>query len=166
MAFWAFSSIFLYSQYYFHPVGPHCPKIFTVLGLCPLVTFARQNVDWSETQYPKHTTKARRYIHIFKTYWRTSSCTAHEFVRRALLTQNGAQARAPSYYRWFRIDVNGHKSLACFHQKRFNWSPWVHLTQSITQIKFLSAHEFVRRALFGTIFNFAKTVFYVSIRFQ
>ena len=78
LAIWAFSSICLYSQYYFHPIGPHCIKIFTVLGLCPLVTFARQNVDWSETQYPKHTTKARRYIHIFKTYWRMSSCTAHD----------------------------------------------------------------------------------------
>ena len=42
----------------------------------------------------------------------TSSCTAHEFVRRALLTQNGARARAPSNSGWFRIDVNGHKSLS------------------------------------------------------
>ena len=63
-------------------------------------------------QYPIHTTKARKYIHIFKTYWRTSSCTAHEFVRRALLTQNGARARAPSNSGWFRIDVNGHKGLS------------------------------------------------------
>ena len=53
LAIWAFSSICLYSQYYFHPIGPHCIKIFTVLGLCPLVTFARQNVRliWNPNIY-------------------------------------------------------------------------------------------------------------------
>ena len=151
MAFWSFSSIFLYSQYYFHPVGPHCPKIFTVLGLCPLVTFARQNVDWSETQYPKHTTKARRYIHIFKTYWRTSSCTAHEFVRRALLTQNGARSRAPSNSGWFRIDVNGHKSLSFT------------LVVRRPELKYVAPKSFCKLLVWGTFRlvtqSFSKTFF-------
>ena len=44
LAVWAFSSNFLYSQYYLHPLGPLCKKIITVLGLFPLVTFAHQNV--------------------------------------------------------------------------------------------------------------------------
>ena len=44
LAVWAFSSNFLYSQYYLHPLGPLCKKIITVLGLFPSVTFAHQNV--------------------------------------------------------------------------------------------------------------------------
>ena len=39
-----FSSNFLYSHYYLHPLGPLCKKIITVLGVFPSVTFARQNV--------------------------------------------------------------------------------------------------------------------------
>ena len=134
LAIWAFSSICLYFQYYFHPIGPHCIKIFTVLGLCPLVTFARQNVRliWN----PNICSTVLIFYCVFRTsIWWNVAVSIKRHVNTFIYSKHtGVQARAPSNSGWLRIDVNGHKNLSghkigLFSSKKgWDWWPPLHQT--------------------------------------